>query len=58
MPECHSGGFCHDWYLCSLFPDKQDCPYIKKCFDCGKAIIADDDDAHVCIDCGGRNRIA
>lgn len=26
------------------------------CWDCGKPIIASDDDAHVCIQCGGRNR--
>lgn len=28
----------------------------SKCYVCHKAIIAEDDDAHVCIQCGGRNR--
>ena len=26
------------------------------CFDCGKEIVGSDDDAFICIDCGGRNR--
>lgn len=26
------------------------------CVDCGAAIVAADDDARVCIQCGGRNR--
>lgn len=26
------------------------------CFQCKKEIISDDDDAFVCISCGGRNR--
>jgi hypothetical protein len=30
----------------------------EKCFDCGESIVASDDDAHVCINCGGRNRRA
>jgi hypothetical protein len=28
------------------------------CFECCKSIIAEDDDALVCIQCGGRNRLA
>lgn len=26
------------------------------CWNCGERIVAEDDDALVCIDCGGRNR--
>ena len=29
---------------------------LEHCPDCGKDIVADDDDACVCIQCGGRNR--
>lgn len=28
----------------------------KRCSSCGYHIIAEDDDAHVCTHCGGRNR--
>ena len=27
MPECHSNGKCQDWYVCSTYPNKEDCPY-------------------------------
>ena len=27
MPECHSGGYCTDDYICSTYQDKGDCPY-------------------------------
>ena len=47
------------WYMLS----QKDCDYINslpspysKCFCCKKWIVTSDDDALVCILCGGRNR--
>ena len=31
---------------------------VQRCYDCKRYIVAEDDDAHVCIECGGRNRLA
>lgn len=31
---------------------------VPACFECGKPVIASDDEALICIQCGGRNRRA
>ena len=30
---------------------------VQRCYDCKRYIVAEDDDAHVCVECGGRNRL-
>jgi len=27
MPECHSGGYCANDYVCSTYQNKDKCPY-------------------------------
>ena len=39
MPECHSGGACQDWYKCTMYPDKADCPYKKEYEDNKRATL-------------------
>ena len=31
---------------------------VQRCYDCKRYIVSEDDDAQVCIECGGRNRLA
>ena len=31
---------------------------VQRCYGCKRYIVADDDDAFVCTECGGQNRLA
>lgn len=58
--DCHKCGYTHrEGYNCaavsasSLNDDELS---TADCWSCNKQIYRDDDDASICIDCGGRNR--
>ncbi len=53
------GGAAHDWGTCQRCGRFQIADYeADQCRDCGNTIAAGDDDALICVQCGGRNRRA